>query len=138
MSDVNVAIVRRWFEEVWNQRREDSIDELVTRESVCYTDDGPIRGPDEFRERLHVPLLAAFPDLRVDVEATLAQADQVVVRWSASARHTGDGLGFSATHENVSFRGITWIHVRDGKMMEGWQSSNIPEVIRGLAAIAPA
>jgi predicted ester cyclase len=138
MSDINVAIARRWFEEVWNRRREASIHEMMTPVSLCYTDDGPIRGPDEFKERLHVPLLAAFPDLRVEVEATLARDDQVVVRWTASARHTGDGLGFRATHENVSFRGITWIHVRDGRMMEGWQSSNIPEVIRGLAAVAPS
>ena len=28
MSEANKALVRRWFEEVWNQGREESIDEL--------------------------------------------------------------------------------------------------------------
>ena len=136
MSHENIALVRRWFEEVWNERRAETIDELVTGESVCYADDGPIRGPDEFKERQHVPFLAAFPDLRVEVEEIIAQGDHVVVRWIATGSHDGDGLGFRATHVTASFRGITWMKVRDGKLTEGWQSSNIPEVIRGLAASA--
>jgi predicted ester cyclase len=138
MPHDNVALVRRWFEEVWNQRRAQTIDELITPESVCYLDDGPMRGPEEFKARQYDPFVAAFPDLRVEVEATIAQGDQVVVRWSAVGSHTGDGLGFRATHERVTFRGMSWIRVQDGKMMEGWQSSNIPEVVRGLLAASAA
>jgi steroid delta-isomerase-like uncharacterized protein len=112
------------------------IDELVTAESVCHAEEGPMRGPDEFRERQYHPFISAFPDLRVEVEAIIAQDDVVVVRWSAVGTHSGDGLGFPATHATASFRGITWIDVRDGKLREGWQSSNIPEVLRGLSALS--
>jgi len=133
MSQENVALVRRWFEEVWNHRREQTIDELITAESVCHADDGPMRGPDEFRERQYAPFIAAFPDLRVNVEAIIADGDDVVVRWNATGLHSGDGLGCPATNRNVCFRGLTWIQVRDGKLVEGWQSSNIPEVVRELA-----
>ena len=136
MSHDNITVVRRWFEEVWNQRRVETIQELMTGDSICYTDDGPMRGPDEFLTRQYHPFLAAFPELRIDVEDVIAQGDQVVARWSATAEHRGNGLGFRATQESVSFRGITWVQVRDGKMMEGWQASNIPEVVRGLAAKA--
>jgi predicted ester cyclase len=87
---------------------------------------------------LAFPFLAAFPDLRVEVEATVAQGDQVVVRWSATGTHRGDGLGFRPTHEAVTFRGNTWVHVRDGMLREGWQSSNIPEITRMLAASSSA
>lgn len=126
-------LARRWFQQVWNERRDDTIDELVTAESVCHADDGPMRGPAEFRERMHGPFLAAFPDLRVEVEATIQQGDQVVVRWTAAGTHTGDGLGFPATGQPASFRGMTWIRTCDDRMVEAWQSSNIPEVVRGLA-----
>ncbi len=136
MSDDNIALVRRWFEEIWNQRRAQVIDELLTAESVCHADDGPIRGPEEFKERQYDPLTSAFPDLRIEVDAIIGQDDVVVVRWSAAGTHSGDGLGFRATRATASFRGITWIHVRGGKMIEGWQSSNIPEVIRGLSAMS--
>ena len=138
MSHENVAVVRRWFEEVWNQRRGETVDELVDADSVCQTDEGPMRGPGEFRARQYDPFLAAFPDLRVAVEAVLADGDQVVVRWSAAGRHTGDGLGFRPTGERVTFRGISWIHVRGGKLREGWQYSDIPAVVRALAAKAQA
>jgi steroid delta-isomerase-like uncharacterized protein len=128
------ALARRWFEEVWNARRGEVIDELLTTESVCFAEDGPIRGPAEFRARLHQPFLAAFPDLAVEVVATLARGDEVVVRWTAVGTHTGDGLGFPPTQQRAQFQGITWLRVRDGRLVEGWQSSNIPEVVRGLAS----
>lgn len=137
MSDHNIALVKRWFDDVWNQRRDQTIDELITSESVCLTDDGSLCGPHEFRERQYVPLIAAFPDIRVEVESIIAQGDEVAVRWSATGIHSGDGLGFPQTNERVTFRGISWIQVRGGKLMEGWQSSNIPAVIRGLAAKLP-
>ena len=133
----NDAIVRRWFEEVWNERRDAAIDELLPPESVCYTDDGVLRGAEEFRERQFLPFVTAFPDLRVEIEATLAQNDQVVVRWSAVGTHSGDGLGIAPTGRPARFRGISWIRLCDGKFREGWQSSNIPEMLRELAAATP-
>jgi predicted ester cyclase len=138
MSQGNIAVIRRWFEEVWNQGREETIGELLDGESVCYTDDGPIRGPDEFRERMYAPLHAAFPGLRVEIEAIVADGDVVVVRWGATGTHRGEGLGFAATHRDATFRGMTWVRIVDGTLREGWQCSNIPEVIRGLGVAASA
>ena len=132
MPPENLAVVQRWFEEVWNQRRSETIDELLIPESVCHADDGPMHGPDEFKQRMYKPFIAAFPDLHVTVEAIVAHDDQVVVRWTAAGAHRGEGLGFAATQQPVSFQGITWLCVRDGKLVEGWQSTNIPEVIRSL------
>ena len=136
MEAETVAVALRWFEEVWNLRRDETIDELLTDDSVCHADDGPAYGPDDFRKRLYRPLLAGFPDIRVRVEGTVAQGDQVVVRWTAFGVHGGDGLGFPATRETACFRGLTWIRIRDGKLLEAWQNSNIPEVLRTLAAKA--
>jgi steroid delta-isomerase-like uncharacterized protein len=129
----NVSIARRWFEEVWNQRRAATIDELLTPASVCHGEEGPITGQDDFRERLHVPLLSALPDIRVVIEDTLVEGCQVVVRWTATGTHTGDGLGIPPSGRAVSFRGITWLRIENGKLMEGWQSSNLPETLRSLS-----
>jgi predicted ester cyclase len=132
MSRENVALARRWFEEVWNQRRDGVIDELMTPHSVCYADDGPMTGPAEFKARQYVPFLAAFPDLQVQVEDAIGEGDQVVVRWTAVGTHSGNGLGCAATHRPVLFRGMSWVRVREGKLQEGWQVSNIPEQVRSL------
>jgi steroid delta-isomerase-like uncharacterized protein len=132
MAKEIVGVARRWFEEVWNQRRAETIDELLTPESVCHAEEGPIRGRDEFRERMYAPLLAAFPDIGVTIEDTLVEGSQVVVRWTASGTHAGNGLGIGPTGKVVSFRGITWLRILGGKLVEGWQHSNIPETIRTL------
>jgi len=126
------AVALRWFEEVWNQRNEAVIDELMSPDGVCYLDDGPLHGPDEFRTRQYEPFTKAFSSLNVTVEGTVCEGDEVVVRWSATGVHTGEGLGFKATNTPVTFRGTTWIRVKDGKLHEGWQTSNIPEVLRQL------
>lgn len=133
MSADPVALVTRWFEEVWNQKREATIDELVNADSVCYLPEGAMRGPEEFKARQFHPFIAAFPDLRVTVDDIICAGDQVVVRWSATGTHSADGLGFEKTDRRVTFQGMSWIRVQDGKMVEGWQCSNINEVVQSLA-----
>ena len=48
MSDANKALVRRWFDEVWNQGREDTIDELLAATAIAHglgEGDQPVTGP---------------------------------------------------------------------------------------------
>jgi steroid delta-isomerase-like uncharacterized protein len=132
VANGNVSLALRWFEEVWNQRRTDTIDELLTDESVSYSESGPLRGKQEFKERAHAVFLSAFPDLRMTVEGMVAQDDEVVVRWTATGTHGGDGLGFPATGRKISFRGMTWIRYLDGKMIEGMDCWNQAGLIQSL------
>ena len=52
MSEENKALVRRWFEEVWNEGRAEAIDEMFDENGIAHglSDDpeNPIRGPQEF------------------------------------------------------------------------------------------
>jgi steroid delta-isomerase-like uncharacterized protein len=135
MVDKNVVLAQRWFEEVWNLRRTDTIDELLTDESVSHTASGPLRGKQEFKDRAHAVFLSAFPDLHMTVEGTVAEGDEVAVRWSVRGTHLGDGLGFPATGRAVSFRGMTWIRYSGGKMAEGWDywdQAGLIQSLRGL------
>ncbi|MBN9518159.1 ester cyclase [bacterium] len=94
MSRENAERSRRWFEEVWNLRRAETIDEFLTPESVGHMEGGDVPGVDAFKAA-HAEFVAAFPDLRVEVEAVLADGDDVAVRWRATASHAGDGLGLA-------------------------------------------
>lgn len=136
MSSENMLVVRRWFEELWNQRNATVIDELLTDESVCYGEGEPLIGIEAFKTRQYIPLMSAFPDLVVSVDDMVADGDRVVVRWSASATHCGDGIGCSPTREKATFSGMSWIVVRDGKFREGWQVSNIAQVVQNLQQLA--
>jgi steroid delta-isomerase-like uncharacterized protein len=132
VANGNVSLALRWFEEVWNQRRTDTIDELLTDESVSHSESGPLRGKREFKERAHAVFLSAFPDMVMTVEGTVAEGDDVVVRWAFAGTHRGDGLGFPATGRRVSFRGMTGIRFSGDKMMEGWDCWNQGGLIQSL------
>ena len=132
MSAENVALARRWFEEVWNQRRKQTIDDLIAPESVCQAAGGELRGPAMFQALVYEPFVDAFPDLRVTVEGTVAEGDQVVVRWTAKGTHTGPGLGLIPTGRPIFLRGMTWIRFAEGKMVEGWDCWNYREMLESL------
>jgi steroid delta-isomerase-like uncharacterized protein len=137
MQPTAATLARRWFEEVWNERRTDVVDELVTPESVCYSEAGELRGRDAFLERVHRPFLTAFPDLKVDVQEVADAGEVAVVRWSATATHAGDLPEMPATGRRVSFRGLTWIRYRDGKMVEGYDCWNLTGLFKALGSGSP-
>lgn len=132
MPHDNVALARRWFEELWNQRRGELIDELLAADGCCYSAGGVLRGRDAFRQRIYEPFLSAFPDLRVQVDGTVAEGDEVVVRWTATGTHTGPGLGLAPSGRAISLRGMTWIRFEDGRMKEGWDCWDQREMLESL------
>jgi steroid delta-isomerase-like uncharacterized protein len=132
----NVALARRWFDEVWNQKTPQVIHELVLPESVCHTDQGDLVGPEPFLA-FRALMLEALPDLTLTVEDTLSEGDQVAVRWLATGTHTGPFQGKPPTSRAVRFRGVTWIRYRDGKMVEGWDCWNMAGVAQQLLGEAP-
>lgn len=137
MSEENRCLAIRWFEEVWNDRREAIIDEVMTPDSVGHMEGMEVNGPVEFKAA-RAALLTAFPDLRVRVEATAADGDVVVVRWEAIGSHRGAGFGIQATGAPVAFRGMTWIVIKGGRFVEGWDAWNhgaLVETLRGAARI---
>lgn len=118
-------IAQRWFEELWNNHDPAVIAELMDPSSSGVTEGGPIKGPAEFRAAVYDPLIAAFPDFKVKIEGTVAEQDEVVVRWTANATHRGQMAQLSATGKRVRFSGMTWLRFRGGKIVEGSDSYNL-------------
>lgn len=63
MSNPNVVIARRWFEELWNERRPGLADEFLAPESFCRSEAGTLYGAETFVEQIYEPFIEAFPDL---------------------------------------------------------------------------
>jgi steroid delta-isomerase-like uncharacterized protein len=133
MTESNSALARRWFEEVWNQRRDATVRELLHAEGVGHLEGMDVRGPEEFLAA-RAALLAAFSGMRVTVDATVSDGENVVTRWSARGTHDGDGLGIPASQRPVTFQGITWMRIRDGRIMEGWDRWNVGGLLETLRA----
>jgi len=55
MSANPKTLIHRWFEEVWNQGREETIDELFARDAIAFglgETEQPVHGPSEFKKFL--------------------------------------------------------------------------------------
>ncbi|MCA1636484.1 MAG: ester cyclase [Acidobacteria bacterium] len=139
MSEENKALIRRWFEEVWNKGRAEAIDELFAEDGVAHGlagdgGDGELRGPAGFKPFFQ-RFRDAFPDVEVVVEDTIAEGDMVVARCSVRGRHQSDSLGFAATNQPVEFDGITIGRVRDGKIVEAWNNFDFMKMFQQCGAL---
>jgi steroid delta-isomerase-like uncharacterized protein len=135
MTESNRALAVRWFEEGWNQRRPETVDELLMPEAMGYMEGVTIKGPEEFKQ-VRSTLLETFPDLRLTIEDTVCDGENVVTRWFATGTHRGGGLGIPATHAPVAFRGMTWHRFANGRIAEGWDAWNQGAVVETLRAEA--
>src|ERR1017187_8256486 len=120
----NVELMRRWFKEVWNEGRTQTIYDLLAPDAVAIgelEDGSQLRGPAEF-----VPFVerirGAFPDINIVVEDVFGAGDKVVLRWSATMTHRGDHLGIPATGERVRIAGMTIARIGEKQIVEGWDN----------------
>jgi steroid delta-isomerase-like uncharacterized protein len=121
MSQANKDLVRRWFQEVWNDGRTSAIDDLLAPNGVIHGLSGEMRGPSAFKP-FHAAYREAFPDVTIRVEDMIAEGDLVAIRWSGTATHRGDTLGFAATQQRVQFTGMGFARIAGGKLVEGWNN----------------
>ena len=138
MSDKNKALIRRWFEEVWNKGRAEAIAAMFADDGIAHglSDDveNPLRGPQGFLP-FHAQFREAFPNIEVIVEDQVAEGDKVATRCSVRGKHSGDSLGFAATQLPVEFTGVTITRIRDGKMVEAWNNFDFMKMYKQLGAI---
>src|SRR5262245_24816 len=138
MRSNNRELARRWFEEVWNERRVETIDELMAPGAVGGLEGAYIRGTEEFKA-FRATLLRTFPDLRFELEGIVAEGDDVAVRWRATGTQQGEGFGIVATSVQVSFQGMSWLRFADGRIVQGsdsWNQGAVTEHLRAAAVAA--
>src|SRR5262249_9522000 len=138
MSQSPEAVVREWFEQLWNQKKIDTIDRLFAADGMPHGLTGDtMKGPEGFRT-FYSNFSAAFPDIHIDVLRTIVQGEFVVAHNRATGNHAGDTLGFRATGRNTVFEGVTIVRVVDGKIVEGWNFYDFLSMYRQLGVAPPS
>jgi steroid delta-isomerase-like uncharacterized protein len=136
MSEANKHLLRRWFEQVWNQKSEAAIDEMFSKNGKSHgfpEADSVLTGPESFKA-VHRTFCGAFPDIHVDIKDIIAEGDRVAVRWRVSATHGGDHLGFPATGKKATLDGSTFVTVKDNEIMDGWNQMDLQALMQRLQA----
>lgn len=120
----NVQLMRRWFHEVWNEGKFQTVHDLFASDGIARGQRGPegeIRGPHEF-VKFAQEIRGSFPDIKLKIEDILGADDKVVVRWSATMTHTGGALGLKPSGKAVCTHGISIARILKGKIVEGWDN----------------
>ncbi|NJN88275.1 MAG: ester cyclase [Leptolyngbyaceae cyanobacterium SL_7_1] len=122
-TESNKAIVQRFYEEVFNQRNVDVIDELVSSEFVNH-DPTPVasRDPESMKQFIKT-LTEAFPDHHHHIEDLIAERDKVVMRCTLTATHEGQFPGFldmPPTGKAICQRQIHILRVHNHQLIEHW------------------
>lgn len=138
MSEQNKAILQRWFDEVWNNGNSEAISELITDDIKIHglsdVEGSPVTTAAEFRE-YHAQLRTAFPDIVVTIDDIFAEGDKVVARCSIEAKHTGEMHGIAPTNSPVDFTGMAIVRVKNGKIVEAWNSFDFLKMSQQLGLI---
>ena len=132
----NVDKTRRYYQRLWNERDLSVISDWISPDFVGhYTSrPEPVRGIAGFREVVD-ELLVAFPDLRMEVEDTIAEDDKVVSRVLASGTHLGELAGYAPTGLTVSASLIGIERYVDGLCIEEWVNSDDMALARQIKAL---
>ena len=137
MSETNKALIRRWFEEVWNQGIEKTIDELFSPEGIAHglgDTEIDVCGPEQFKPFVR-NLRGSLPDLHISVEDVIAENDLVVARLVLQATHSGPGLGVTPSGRQVRVAGIAVVRFANGQAVEAWNVWDQLGLLRQIGAL---
>ncbi len=132
----NKEIVRRLYKEVWNERKFQVAEELLSKTHALAdpTLGGSSVGPSAYLGQVK-RLISAFPDLRFHIDELICEKDKVVTSWVASGTHKGEMLGLAPSNKKVSITGITIHQLANGKILD---SQAVWDALCLMQQIAPS
>ena len=133
-AEQNKAVVTRFVEEVWGNGNLDAMDTLFTEDSVLHDPTGDVQDPEAFKTYNEL-YLAAFPDLRYDIQDMIAEDDKVVFRARMRGTHEGEFMGFEPTGNRFDAEGIIIARIEDGRIAERWASYDALGMMRQLGIL---
>ena len=133
-TEQNKRAVIRFNKEYIERGSRKSFEELVAHDVINHSaPPGSSKGPDGMIFFLENILRTGFPDLTVEILEQVAEGDLVTTRKAIHATHAGHFMGVPPTGKKVVIKVIDMIRLKDGKYVEHWGLSNIPEVIAQLS-----
>ena len=119
--DDNKALVRRFYEEVWDRGNTDFAFEVFADDYVRHDLRAieALPGP-QGQKKIAEDFRAAFPDLRFVVDLTFGEGDYVAARWTATGTHSGPWGTLEATGRRATFSGVNLYRFEHGKVAEIW------------------
>ena len=138
----NKAVVRRYYEEAFNEGRTDLLEELIAEDVVNHdplSDEtltsAQAHGFEGFRRHVEVAR-EGFSGATVTIDEMIAEGDMVAVRFEFAGTHDGRFGGLEPTGGTVSMSNIGMFRLEDGKIAERWLRSDDVSFLEQLGVLS--
>ena len=120
MSAADEAVVRRFYEQMNNERKNELAPELFTADHRMHDPQAPCEdGPAGIAALVSV--YQEGVDGHWQIEDLFSTDDRVVVRWTGSGTHVGEVNGIPPTGKPIRVDAISIHRMADGKIAETWE-----------------
>ena len=124
-KDTALAVLLAILDGRWND-----LDNLLDK-NFTYTGDGFVFAKDEYIGFMQ-DMKAAFSDLKMTFPNIIAEEDMVSIRFISTAVNTGSFMGAPANKRNLEVHDIFMRKVKDGKVMQEWQTTDLLGVMKQI------
>ena len=122
-------LLQRFAVDVWSRGDLSGFDETTAEDYVFE----PGTGREEFK-RIVQTYREAFPDLTITVHETVTEGDKIAYRWEMTGTHQGAYEGIAPTGRRATVSGMTFLTLRDGKVVHDRFESSSPPLQQQLTA----
>lgn len=130
----NKETIRRFWEEIFNQRKLELIDEIFTGDYVYHGAAGQdVQGREGLKQFLKV-YFNAFPDLHAEIEDIFGEGDKVASRAMCRGTHKGDLMGMPPTGKQIAIRVICTNRFAGKQVAEDWELPDLFGMMQQLGA----
>jgi predicted ester cyclase len=135
-TEVNKANMRRFFEEVFNEKRLDRADEFVAQD---YLDHAavPGQGPglEAAKQQRWARYFAAIPDIHATIDAPLGRGGQGGGALHGRGHPAGELLGIPPTGKRFRISDICIYRLAEGKVAENWEQADLLGLMQQLGVV---
>ncbi|HEY4220717.1 MAG TPA: ester cyclase [Myxococcota bacterium] len=137
-NDKNKDLVRRFVDEVKNQRKLDRMGTYFTADYIEHNETVASFGKGvEGYQRFLGHLFEAFPDDVLTIELIAADGDLVSYRATEVGTHRAEFLKIPATGKRATWTEIQFFRIAKGKVVEHWVDVDIFSWFTQLGVIPP-
>ena len=122
----NKLVIATAIIDVLNKGQFEKVDELFADELVEHDPyQTKTKSPKESFIAAVNAFRSAFPDGVMTIEKQIAEGDFVSTRWSNTGTHRGEFMGIPPTNRKITFTGIFFDRLENGKIVETWANYDL-------------
>jgi steroid delta-isomerase-like uncharacterized protein len=135
-EEINKQVVRQFFELLGRHDTEKMEQLLVSSTQYSFHPSGMPTIDWNGHKQLLAAITRAFPDLHHDIKDMVAEGGKVAVRLIVTGTHKGGFQGIPPSGRKLSIDEMAFLTIVDGRITEGWITSDTMSFMQQIGAIS--